>query len=283
MPLPKNYKYDRELYNKLEGPDNRQDNLNEISDKMGYLPQPIDIEDMDISMVEFINDKLVTPIDGVKKEAKIYSITRWNELYKNFDNLDSSENIKLPFYAIVKNRGFKKGTIHGGFSNIPGIPTYNYTSIPVWDGNKMGSEIYKIHQPFAVDLEYTLMFITNKTREINKVHENIIRSFSSKQDYIKCKGHFMPVKFEEPTDNSENSVDVRRFYKMEYNLTLQGYILNEDDFEVVKGFDRVVTSLEVDEPRTPTRDLKESSKTRPYDLDYSLEYKKNSANSLKRG
>ena len=46
-------------------------------------------------------------------------------------------------------------------------------SIPVWDGNRKGMDIYRIPNPVGVDLTYTVRFFTYKMRQLNTFNKMI--------------------------------------------------------------------------------------------------------------
>jgi hypothetical protein len=58
----------------------------------------------------------------------------------------------------------------------------------------------------------------------------------------------MPLLLEGISDESNiNEFEETRFYVQSFEIKLLGYLVNEDDFEVVPTLNRVVTTLETDE------------------------------------
>ncbi len=159
----------------------------------------------------------------------------------------------MPFVTIVRQPDIQVGTNQAGLYNIPGKRTYTYMKVPTWDGSRKGIDLYKVPQPTAVDITYEVRIFTNKMKDLNLFNSLIHTEFQSRQRYITVKGHPMPVHLENISDESNlEDLDGRRFYVQFYELKLLGYILNEDEFEVIPTINRVYTLIEIDE-RTSVR------------------------------
>ena len=70
--------------------------------------------------------------------------------------------------------------------------------------------------------------------------------YNARQAYINVNGHPMPTIRESVSDESPYDLDGKRFYINLNEITLQGYILNEDDFQVVPTISRGVIFSELE-------------------------------------
>ena len=118
--------------------------------------------------------------------------------------------------------------------------------VPTWDGQRHGMDIYKIPQPIPVDIEYTVAIMCNRMREINKFNQVIMTKFASLQAYQVIKGHYIPIKITNIYDESVLELEKRKYYIQKYTFTLGGFLLDEDEFEVVPAITRVLQMYEVD-------------------------------------
>jgi hypothetical protein len=122
--------------------------------------------------------------------------------------------------------------------------------VPTWDGVRRGVDLYKIPQPTSVDMTYEVRLFTNRMKDLNKFNRLIKRAFQSRQCYISVNGHPMPLHLESIGDESNiDDFENRRFYVQLFEMKLLGYILDEDDFEVVPTANRGIVTIEVEETR----------------------------------
>jgi hypothetical protein len=104
----------------------------------------------------------------------------------------------------------------------------------------MGADVYKIPQPTAVDITYDVTIVCTKFRDLNKFNKIIIESFSSRQTYTSVKGHYIPIVLDSIEDNTPmETLDGRRFYLQTYKMTLLGFILDPEEFEVTPAISRI--------------------------------------------
>lgn len=248
MAVPKNFRKDLNFVNQPVGFERRQDLLDEISENQGYLPRGITYEDMDKEFIDFVKTDLEIVAEGQKVPVYIVSIQRWHEFYTTWEKTDEFGNITLPFIVITRKIDIQKGTTHGTNYNIPGFLTWAYMKVPTTDGNRDGYDIYKIPQPIPVDLQYEVRFFTNKIRSLNILNAKIQRAFSARQCYLTVNGHYMPLTLESIGDESQaDNLEQRKYYVQPYTMKLMGYLLNEDDFEVVPSVNRTILLTEIEE------------------------------------
>lgn len=249
--VPKGFKNNINIQPSKVGPERRQEILDDISDKGTFLPRGVSEEDMDETFVDYVNNELTISLDDKKVPVLFLTIQRWSEFTKTWSFSDQYKDIQFPFITIVRKPDIQVGQNQAGNYNIPGRKTYTYMKVPTWDGNRVGVDLYKVPQPTAVDINYTVRIFTNRMRDLNKFNSIIHKAFQSRQSYINVKGHPMPVILESISDESNiDDFENKRFYVQSFEMTLMGYILDEDDFEVVPTINRAYVMLELDENKT---------------------------------
>ena len=250
MAMPKGYMTNINIKNQKVGPERRQEILDGIADQGTFLPRGVLEEDMDQSFIDFMNnsDGLSISVDGNKVPVIFLTIQRWTEFTKTWQFSDKYKNIEMPFVTVVRKPDIQQGKNQAGLWNIPGNRTYTYMKVPTWDGVRRGMDLYKVPQPTSVDLTYEVRIFTNKMKDLNKFNRKIQRAFQSRQCYINVNGHPMPLHLENIGDESNiEDFENRRFYVQMFEMKLLGYILDEEDFEVVPTINRSVMTMEVED------------------------------------
>lgn len=251
MSLPKKFLKNLNINPGKVGVEKRQEWMDGISDKGTYLPKGIAHEDMDKSFNDFVEKELEISVDGEKVPVYLIGIQRWAEFVKNWSNSDEWKNIKLPFVVITRKPDAQQGQNQAGKWNIPGTPTFTYMRVPTFNDGVKGFDIYKVPQPIPVDLTYEVRFFCSKMRDLNLLNRKIMRTFKSLQHYLKVNGHPMPLILESIGDESQiEDFESKRYYVQLYEIKMQGYLLCEEDFEVVPAVTRNMTLLEVDDKIT---------------------------------
>lgn len=246
MALPKKIKKDIDIkvVDPQGGPKNWTSQF--LEQNKQFLPRDVDFEDLDLGFVEFVKDDLGIVIDGEKIPVHFLTLQRWNEFAKLWPNTDKYKNLTIPFVSIVRRPNPEVGTNPADFK-IPVRKNFPYMQIPVWDGNRKGSDIYTIPNPVGVDLIYNVRFFTFKMRELNKLHKKVLQNFASAQAYINVKGHYFPMLLESIGDESQiDDLEGKRFYVQTYEIRLQGYFVDSEEFEVKPAISRAFITTEVD-------------------------------------
>jgi hypothetical protein len=252
MAMPKGYITNINIHPGKIGPERRQEILDDISDRGTFLPRGVLEEDMDQTLLEFLksDERISLTIDGEKVPVIFLTIQRWTEFSKTWQFSDKFKNIELPFITVVRKPDIQQGQNQAGLWNIPVNRTYTYMKVPTWDGVRRGVDLYKIPQPTSVDMTYEVRMFTNRMKDLNKFNRLIQRAFQSRQCYISVNGHPMPLHLESIGDESNiDDFENRRFYVQLFEMKLLGYILDEDDFEIVPTINRGVTTIEIEENR----------------------------------
>ncbi len=238
--MPKGFVKNIKLTKSKVGPARRQEILDGIDNQGTYLPRGVCYEDMDKAFIDSINKDFYISIDGKKVPVIFLTIQRWSEFSKTWQHSDEFKDVKLPFITIVRKPDVQVGTNQAGNWNIPGQRGYTYIKVPTNDGLRVGVDVYKIPQPTSVDVTYEVRLFCNKMRDLNKLHKVIQQTFNSRQHYVKPNGHPMPVHLETIGDESNiDDFENRRFYVQLFEMKLLGYLLDEDEFEVIPTVNRM--------------------------------------------
>lgn len=227
----------------------RKELLEEILKSDTFLPDSISHDDMDLGMLEFVkeNFKVISEGEEIPVIPKILTIQRWSEYTNNWSFSDKDGNINLPFIAVIRKPDVQFGTNPSIQRTIPDRRQFFYKTIPTWNGNQMGADVYKIPQPIAVDISFDITVVCTKFRDINKFNKSVLQKFPSRQAYTKVKGHYIPIVLDRIEDNTPiDTLDGRRFYIQNYSLTMLGFLIDEDEFEVMPAISRAILITETD-------------------------------------
>jgi hypothetical protein len=225
----------------------RQELLDMITKSDTNLPDSILHDDLDKGFLDYIikNFKVTTDGKEIPIIEKLLTIQRWGEYTNNWTFTDEDNNITLPFIAIIRKPEVQFGTHAGAQRTIPDRAQLFYASVPTWNGNELGADIYTIPQPVPVDISYTVSIVCSKFRDLNKFNKRVMTHFASRQDYTNIKGHYIPIVLENIDDASPvSTIDGRRFYLQNYNFTLVGYLMDSDEFQVKPAVSRLFTMVE---------------------------------------
>ncbi len=245
MALPKKIKKDInvKVVDPNGGPKNWVDQF--LDKNKQFLPRSVDLSDLDAGFVEFVNNDLGFTIKGENVPIHFLTLQRWNEFTRLWPNTDKYKNLTIPFVSVVRRPNPEVGTNPADFK-IPVRKNFPYMQIPIWDGNRKGADIYGIPNPVGVDMFYTIRFFSYRMRELNKLHQKVLQTFASAQAYVNIKGHYFPILLENIGDESQvDDLDGKRFYVQSYEMRLQGYIVDEEEFDVKPAISRAFVTTEL--------------------------------------
>jgi hypothetical protein len=245
--LPKGFRTDIKITPQPIGFGQRQGILDDIANKGTFLPRSVMYEDMDSTFIEFVEKDLSITIDGEKVPVLFLTLQRWSEFSQSWQFSDKYKDIKMPFITIVRQPNPQVGSNQAGLFNIPGRNTYTYMKVPTFNGGRVGVDVYKIPQPTSVDLTYEVRLFCNRMKDLNKLNQLVQKIFQSRQHYIRVNGHPMPVHLEDIGDESNiDDFENRRFYVQPFQMVLYGYILDDEDFEVIPTVNRAFIATEIE-------------------------------------
>ena len=248
MPLPKQVKPTLPLVPKKTLSARREQLLEYINDDGTYLPKSVLHADLDRGMLDFVKEDLQVITSGkiVPMVDIIITTQNWTQYVETalFTNLDY--NPEPPFITVVRQPEVKFGTNPSLQYTIPNRKQFYYASVPTWNGNEQGMDIYTIPQPVPVDINYSVKIICNRMRELNQLNKVIMQKFSSRQAYTFIKGQYVPIVLNNISDESQMNMDSRKYFVQNYDFTMLGYLIDEEEFQVKPAIARVSQIMELD-------------------------------------
>jgi len=237
------------------GYERRLELLEDINKDGTYLPKSILHEDLDRGFLDFIKNDLKTVVSGkVVKVVDILMTTQnWAQFTQTWDFSNIDKNVQPPIITTVRTPEVKFGTLPSLKYTIPNRKQFYYAAVPTWDGQRKGMDIYTIPQPVPVDIKYSVKIICNRMRELNKFNQIVIEKFSSRQAYTKIKGHYIPITLDDISDESVMDVEKRRYYIQSYGFTLQGFLSDEEEYQVKPAISRSLLLIEMDNRKKKVR------------------------------
>ena len=237
------------------GYERRLELLEDINKDGTYLPKSILHEDLDRGFLDFVKDDLKTVVSGkiVKVVDILMTTQNWAQFTQTWDFNNIDKNVEPPIITTVRTPEVKYGTLPSLKYTIPNRKQFYYAAVPTWDGQRKGMDIYTIPQPVPVDIKYSVKIICNRMRELNKFNQIVIEKFSSRQAYTKIKGHYIPITLDDISDESVMDVEKRRYYIQSYGFTLQGFLSDEEEYEVKPAISRSLLLIEMDNRKKKVR------------------------------
>jgi hypothetical protein len=227
----------------------RQELVDKINKDGTYLPKSLLHADLDGGFLDFVKNELRLVVEGkvVPTVDVLITTQNWAQFTQTWDFQTIDKNVDLPFISVVRTPEVKYGTNPTVLYTITNRRQYFYVQVPTWDGQRSGIDVYKIPQPVPVDITFQVKIVCNRMRELNAFNKIVIEKFSSLQAYQIIKGHYIPIKMTNITDESVMDVEKRKYYIQSYEFLMMGFLIDENEFEVSPAVNRVLQVLEVDE------------------------------------
>lgn len=248
MGLPKKIKKHIPLTEEKTLLSRREELLEKINRDGTYLPKSILHADLDGGMLDFVKNELKTTVSGkvIPMIDILVTTQNWSQFVQTWDIQNLDKNAEPPFITVVRVPEVKYGSNPSTVYTIPNRKQFFYAQVPTWDGQRNGMDIYKIPQPVPVDISFQVKIVCNRMRELNAFNKNVIEKFSSRQAYSQIKGHYIPIIMTNISDESVLDIEKRKYYVQNYDFTMLGFLIDEDEFEVSPAVSRVLQVLEVD-------------------------------------
>ena len=223
--------------------------LDKINEHGTFLPKSILHADLDGGFLNFVkNDlKVVTEGNVIPTTDILITTQNWAQFTQTWNFQDLDKNVSPPFITVVRAPEIKYGSLPSLLWTIPNRKQFYYASVPSFDGDRINLDVYKIPQPVPVDIKYSVKIICNRMRELNALNKTILQKFSSRQAYTQIKGHYIPIIMDSVSDESVMDVEKRKYYIQSYDFTMMGFLMDEDEFEVKPGVERIFQLYEVTE------------------------------------
>ena len=249
----------------------REELLEYINADGTYLPKSVLHADLDKGMLDFVKTDLqvVTAGNIVPMIDILITTQNWAQYTETWTFSDMDYNPNPPFITVVRNPEVKYGTNPSLQYTIPNRKQFYYASVPTWNGNEQGMDIYTIPQPVPVDINYSVKIVCNRMRELNELNKVVMQKFSSRQAYTFIKGQYVPIVLNNISDESQMTMDARKYYIQNYDFTMLGYLIDEDEFEVKPAIQRVTQLMEVE---TSTRSRRRNSTENPDEFNFNFLY-----------
>jgi len=199
-------------------------------------------------MLDFVkNDlKVVTGGKTVPMIDILLTTQNWSQYVETATFVNLDYNVEPPFVTVVRNPEVKYGTNPSLQYTIPNRKQFYYASVPTWNGNEQGMDIYTIPQPVPVDINYSVKIVCNRMRELNQLNKITLQKFSSRQAYTFIKGQYVPIIMNNISDESQMTLESRKYYVQSYDFTMLGYLIDEEEFQVKPAIARVAQVVELD-------------------------------------
>jgi hypothetical protein len=247
MPLPKKVIPTLPLVPKKTLSARREELLQYIKEDGTYLPKSVLHADLDRGMLDFVKNDLKVVSEGevIPMVDIIITTQNWSQYVETALFVDLDYNPSPPFITVVRQPEVKFGTNPSLQYTIPDRKQFYYASVPTWNGNEQGMDIYTIPQPVPVDINYSVKIICNRMRELNQLNKVVMQKFSSRQAYTFIKGQYVPIILNNISDESQMNLDSRKYYIQNYDFTMLGYLIDEEEFEVKPAIARVTQLMEL--------------------------------------
>lgn len=251
MISPKPFLDKLRLRNISRGIERRRNMSKIILEKNTPFPKPVEYEDIDSAFFDWVDKKLEVVYNGKRLPTyKLFSNQKLSEYTQTWKNLDETGNIVMNFKTITRENNPQHGESQGGNYNVPGNRDYPMFYVPVLQENgEEAYDLYSMKQPLSVNFLYTVTIICNKYELLNKFNELMHYEFSALECYISPNDHPMPMVIENITDESEYSIDDRKFYAQAYQIKLMAYVIRKEDFKVTKIPSRFIVRIHTDESK----------------------------------
>jgi hypothetical protein len=271
MPLPKTIvKPTLPLVPKKELSARREQLLEYIKEDGTYLPKSVLHADLDRGMLDFVKSELQVVTAGkiVPMVDIIITTQNWTQYVETWKFQDLDFNASPPFITVVRVPEVKYGSNPALIYNIPNRKQFYYASVPTWNGNEQGMDIYTIPQPVPVDLKYSMKIVCNRMRELNQLNKVVMQTFASRQAYTFIKGQYVPIILENISDESQMTIDARKYYVQSYDFNMMGYLIDEEEFEVKPAIQRITQLFELDTTTKKQRRKKYPENPNEFESDF---------------
>ena len=255
MAYPKQIKKTLPLVPDKELSERRQELSQFITKDGTYLPKSVLHADLDRGMLDFVkNDlKIVSEGNVVPMVDILLTTQNWSQFTETWTFVDTDFNPLPPFITVVRQPEVKYGTNPSLQYTIPNRKQFYFAVVPTWNGNQNGADVYTIPQPVPVDINYSVKIVCLKMRELNQFNKTVLQKFSSRQAYTFIKGQYVPIVMTNVSDESVMEVEKRKYYVQNYDFTMLGYLIDEEEFEVKPAISRVLQVIEIDESKSKRR------------------------------
>ena len=201
------------LKRKATGIERRKNLVKEVVKDSTPILKPIEHKDIDIEFQRWVEEELSISFEGKRlPTVALFSNQRFSEYMQSWQNVDDTKNFVPNFKIVTRESNPKNGSIWGDTRNIPNDHMIKYKTVEARDKNDRKYYIdYFMKQPIALDFLYSLSIVSNKYELLNDFNRLMNDKFKSINCYIRPKGHYMPMKLTDISDDSSYSIDNRQY------------------------------------------------------------------------
>jgi len=225
-----------------------QDNIGKLLDdefeNHAFLPQKLELEDMDKGVFNYIKDLNISVTDetGNSRLIPIVYNTQelWAERRMNWKSMRSEygEELTRPFLVLTR-IAVKKG-VSPLRRTIPVKKKFTFLKVPTFDGTLKGYTIYKIPQPTWVDTVYELVLVTTYVMDTNEFYHSLLSDiYADGQAYININGYWISTIIEDPSETRQEDLASERVYEVTFQITVRGKIVDPTQFEKVNTINKI--------------------------------------------
>lgn len=221
-------------HRKAEGVERRRNIVKTILERQTFFPLPVSYEDIDKAFYDWVDKVLEINYNGKRLPTyRLFSNQRINEYLQSWDKLDENGNLIMNFKTITRENNPQHGENQGSSYNIPGHTDFTMFVVPTLQENGIEAyDKYTMKQPISINFNYTINLVCNKYELLNRFNELIHYEFSGLECYIAPNGHYMPMILDTISDESEYTIDDRKYYSQTFSIKLMGYVVRKEDFKV---------------------------------------------------
>jgi hypothetical protein len=228
--------------------DNIGKNLDKDFENHAFLPQKLELVDLDKGLFEFIKKLNITVSDeaGNSRPVPLVFNTQelWAERRMNWKSMRSEygEELTRPFLVLTRT-AVKRGTSPLK-RTIPVKKKFTWLRVPTFDGTLKGYVLYKIPQPTYVDVQYELVFVSTYVDDTNKYYTKmIVDGFSDGQGYMNINGYPIASVIEDPSETREDDLASEKIYEATFPIIVHGKLVDPSKFEKVNTITKIQINI----------------------------------------
>lgn len=228
-------------------------NLDSQFENHAFLPNKLELVDLDKGVSDFIKKINITAMDETGNSRAIPVVFNsqelWAERRMNWKSMRSEygEELTRPFLVLTRT-SVKKGTSPLK-RTIPVKKKFTWIKVPTFDGTLKGYVLYKIPQPTYVDVSYELVLVTAYIDDTNRYYSEMIRdAYSDGQGYMNINGYPIASVIEDPSETREEDLASEKIYEVTFPIIVHGKLVDPTKFEKVNTITKI--QIKISEKKT---------------------------------
>jgi hypothetical protein len=216
------------------------------------IPQTIDYRDIDGSFKKWVEDDLSITFDGqVLPTTFMVAAQRLNEYGQEW-KFTKDGGLLMNFKTVTREPNPQQGTQYGGIFNIPtDAHIFEVARIPVNENGIESWDVLKMKQPMQIDLTYSVSIFSTHFSLLNDFNRMVHDKFKAIECYLNVNGHYVSMELENVSDESQYSLEDRKFFSQTFQITVKAYIITPEDFKRERMQSRMVVSIDTETKNRP--------------------------------